>query len=67
MARANEQQLNGPPGKKRKLESEAAPVRNVIKLVVAADDKHVVVVTDDKSVRVLEVTESGKLNELSER
>ncbi|KAG9964675.1 hypothetical protein KCU61_g2581, partial [Aureobasidium melanogenum] len=58
---------NGPPGKKRKLEPETATTPNVIKLAVSADSKHVIAVTDDKSVRVLEVTETGKLNQLSER
>ncbi|KAH0262115.1 hypothetical protein KCU71_g20652, partial [Aureobasidium melanogenum] len=58
---------DGPPGKKRKLEPETAPTPNVIKLAVSADSKHIVAVTDDKSVRVLEVTETGKLNQLSER
>jgi len=58
---------DGPPGKKRKLEPEATASPNVIKLAISPDSKHVVAVTDDKAVRVLEVTESGKLNELSER
>ncbi|KAG9924666.1 hypothetical protein KCU98_g21591, partial [Aureobasidium melanogenum] len=58
---------DGPPGKKRKLEPETATTPNVIKLAVSADSKHVIAVTDDKSVRVLEVTETGKLNQLSER
>ncbi|THY77483.1 hypothetical protein D6C86_00540 [Aureobasidium pullulans] len=57
----------GPPGKKRKLEPEAAATPNVIKITLSADNQHVVAVTDDKAVRVLEVTENGKLNELSER
>lgn len=58
---------DGPPGKKRKLEPEAAVSPVVIKLTVAPDQQHVVAVTEDKGVRVLSIDENGALVELSQR
>lgn len=74
-AAQNETQLNEtengePRGKKRKLDSDSVPTSSsfIIKLTISPDQKYAVAVTaEDKCIRVFEITEAGKLIELSQR
>lgn len=67
-AKTEEQPVEGPPGKKRKIENGPTKLPNVIKLVLSPDHKHAVAVTgDDKCIRVFEIASEGKLIELSQR
>ncbi|KAK3047665.1 tRNA (guanine-N(7)-)-methyltransferase non-catalytic subunit trm82 [Extremus antarcticus] len=56
------------PAKKQKTAtSSATSLSKIIKLTASPDNRHAVAVTDDKCVRVFEIHDDGKLDELSQR
>jgi hypothetical protein len=56
------------PSKKRKVSVSHEDPPNIIKLVVTESQTHVIVVTgEDKCIRVFEISESGDLQQLSQR
>ncbi|QDS67902.1 hypothetical protein FKW77_008290 [Venturia effusa] len=59
----------GPPSKKRRISSvKHEDLPNIILMVVAASQEHVVVVTaEDKCLRVFKISPEGKLEQLSQR
>ncbi|EON64218.1 hypothetical protein W97_03448 [Coniosporium apollinis CBS 100218] len=58
----------GPPGKRRKLDASPEKSPNVTKLLVSHSNEHVVAVTgEDKCVRVFAVSSNGNLEQLSQR
>lgn len=55
------------PAKKQKVSSDAETSPNIIRITIAPDQQHAVVVTDDKCLHVFEISHSGELLELSQR